>query len=180
MKGKVIGVHSSPTHSFSKYRCDSIELVAGKGVIGDAHFGKTVQHLSRVKKDPSQPNLRQIHLLETELLSELKEKGFDVRPGNLGENITTAGIPLLQLPEGTQLTIGDDVTITLTGLRNPCPQIENFMPGLLSAVLYKNKHGETVRRCGVMGIIDRGGCVESLDSIVIELPPEPHLPLKRV
>lgn len=180
MKGEVIAVHSNPTHSFSKYKCDSIELVAGKGVKGDAHYGKTVQHLSRVKKDPSQPNLRQIHLLESEILAELNEKGFEVQPGNLGENITTSGVPLLQLPEGTKLTIGEDIIIILTGLRNPCPQIENFMSGLLSQVLYKGSNGETIRKCGVMGIIEKGGCIKDLDSISVELPPKPYTPLKRV
>lgn len=96
----VISVSKSDEHTFSKQVLHSITLIAGDGVEGDAHCGKTVQHRSRVKADPTQPNLRQVHLIHSELFEELKEQGFDVAAADLGENITTRGIDLLSLPKG--------------------------------------------------------------------------------
>ena len=179
-KAEVVSVHKSAEHTFSKYTCDYIELLTGEGVLGDAHCGTTVKHRSRVAKDPYQPNLRQLHLIHVELFYELHEKGFTVNPGDLGENVTTRNIPLLKLPTNTLLYIGDDVVVKLTGLRNPCNQIETFMPGLLSAVIDHDSEGNILRKCGVMAVILVGGVVKADDSITIELPGKPHIPLQRV
>ncbi|WP_294091977.1 MOSC domain-containing protein [Sphingomonas sp.] len=176
---QVVAVARDGTHRFSKRIASSIEIVAGQGVAGDAHAGVTVKHRSRVRADPTQPNLRQVHLIHTELFEELAAKGFTVRPGDLGENIATSGIDLLGLPRGTVLHIGG-AALELTGLRNPCAQIEAFQPGLLGAVLDHGPNGELIRKAGVMTVVLAGGTVRPGDAIGIELPPLPHAPLERV
>jgi len=175
----VVSVHSSAVHGFSKPAVDEVVLVEGVGVAGDAHAGVTVQHRSRVARDPSQPNVRQVHLIHAELFDQLREAGHDVAPGDLGENVTTRGIDLLGLPVGTRLTVGEAV-VTVTGLRNPCQQINDFQPGLLRQVLRRGDDGEVERLAGVMGIVSRGGTVRPRDAIAVELPAPPHLPLTRV
>ncbi|HWV77612.1 MAG TPA: MOSC domain-containing protein [Isoptericola sp.] len=175
----VVSVHASAVHGFSKPAVDEVVLVEGVGVAGDAHAGVTVQHRSRVAADPSQPNVRQVHLVHAELFDLLREAGHDVAPGDLGENVTTRGIDLLGLPVGTRLTIGGAV-VTVTGLRNPCQQINDFQPGLLKQVLRRGDDGEVERLAGVMGIVSRGGTVRPGDTIAVELPAPPHLPLTRV
>ena len=147
---------------------------------GDAHAGKTVKHRYLVKQDASRPNIRQVHLIHQELLDELNGKGFSVDPGQLGENITTRGIPLLELPSGTKLEIGNEVVIEVTALRNPCKQIDEFQKGMLKEVLYKNQEGNLVRKTGVMGVVLQGGEVRPGDRIKVEFPPEPHQPLEYV
>lgn len=179
MPGRVVAVHVSPSHSFSKTPQDSIALVEGLGVAGDAHFGATVQHRSRVAVDPSQPNVRQVHLIPGELFDDLAAAGFAVEPGELGENITTSGIDLLALPVGTRLQIGDAV-VTVTGLRNPCQQINEFRSGLLKQVVRVDDDGQVIRLAGVMGIVSRSGPVAPGDAVDVELPPPPHFPLTRV
>lgn len=179
MTAQVLAVHVSPAHTFSKTDAASITLLEGLGVEGDAHCGVTVKHRSRVAADPSQPNLRQVHLIHAELFDDLREAGYTVRPCDLGENITTSGLDLLGLPVGTRLVIGDAV-IAVTGLRNPCRQINDFQPGLLKQVLRTDEHGEVVRLAGVMGTVARGGAVRPGDPIRVELPPLPHYPLTRV
>lgn len=178
--GAVLAVSLSANHSFSKFNQTSIRLLAGLGVEGDAHLGETVKHRSRVAQDPTQPNLRQVHLIHSELHEELRMAGFDVSYGQMGENITTRGIRLLDLPTGTRLYIGDEAVIGMTGLRNPCKQIDQFQPGLLSAVLGPDANGNLIRKAGVMGIVLHSGAVYPGDRIRIELPPEPHHPLERV
>ncbi|MGJ6979150.1 MOSC domain-containing protein [Aestuariimicrobium soli] len=175
----VRAVHRSPSHSFSKQTLEQVTLVEGIGVEGDAHAGVSVKHRSRVAKNPSTPNLRQVHLMHQELFDQLALVGHEVRPGDLGENITTQGLDLLGLPVGTRLTIGEAV-ITVTGLRNPCNQINDFQPGLLKQVLTTTDDGEVVRLAGVMGIVSRGGIVATGDPIEVTLPPEPLLPLTPV
>lgn len=179
MSGVVEAVHRSSVHAFSKGSEESIELVEGFGVEGDAHFGATVQHRSRVAADPSQPNLRQVHLIHAELLDQLAEAGHHVRPGELGENVTTRGLDLLALPVGTRLTLGSAV-ITVTGLRNPCEQINRFQPGLLKLVVRTGGDGSVRRLAGVMGIVSRSGTVAPGQTIEVELPAGPHFPLTRV
>lgn len=179
MTGRVTAVHRSASHSFSKTAMSSIFLLEGLGVEGDAHCGATVQHRSRVVRDPSQPNLRQVHLMHSELFTHLQLAGHSVSAGELGENITTREVDLLGLPVGARLRIGDAV-VTVTGLRNPCEQVNNFQAGLLKRVLLKDDGGNVVRLAGVMGIVSRGGRVAPGDSIGVELPPEPHFPLTRV
>lgn len=174
MNSVVVAVSRSAEYTFSKPNEESIKLIEGFGVEGDAHAGKTVKHRYLVGKDPARPNIRQIHLIHAALLDELTEKGFSVGPGQLGENITTRDVDLLALPTGTKLTIGSDVLIELTALRNPCVQIDNFQKGMLKEVLYKDQDGSLVRRTGVMGIILKGGIVKPDDEIVVKLPPEPH------
>jgi MOSC domain-containing protein YiiM len=176
----VVAVSRDGEHRFSKPAASEITLLQGLGVEGDAHAGVTVQHRSRVAVDPSQPNLRQVHLIHAELHEELREQGFAVEPGQLGENITTRGIDLLALPRGTTLRLGAEAVIELTGLRNPCNQINGFRPGMLKAVLHQNENGELVRKAGVMGIVLRGGPVTAGDTIRVELPDHPHSPLERV
>lgn len=180
MGGTVVAVCRSATHAFSKPTCDSIQLVAGIGVEGDAHAGAKVKHRSRVARDPNQPNLRQVHLIHAELHDELRDAGFEVGPGDLGENITTRGVDLLGLPTGTLLHLGDGAVVEVTGLRNPCDQINGFAPGLLNRVLLRGKDGTIIRKAGIMGIVLTGGEVRPGHPIRVELPPEPHRPLERV
>ena len=170
----VIAVARSATHSFSKAPQASIHLVAGSGVEGDAHEGSTVRHRSRVARDPTQPNLRQVHLIHAELHAELRAAGFTVGPGDLGENVTTRGIDLLALPSGTRLRLGAQAIVEVTGLRNPCAQLDRFEPGLLAAVLARDERGRLVRKAGVMGIVLVGGQVRAGDAIAVELPALPH------
>jgi MOSC domain-containing protein YiiM len=168
---RVIGVSRDGEHRFSKGQESSIRLVEGLGVEGDAHFGATVQHLSRVRRDPAQPNLRQVHLIHSELFDEV---AVDLAPGQLGENLTTEGIDLLGLPRGTRLRIGDDgAVVELTGLRNPCVQIDRFRPGLLKQVVGKGEDGAVVRKAGVMSIVVSGGVVTPGDRIEVTLPDPP-------
>lgn len=178
-KGIVKSVSRSGTHTFGKNTCDKITLLKGLGVEGDAHMGKTVKHRSRVEKDPSQPNLRQVHLIHAELFDELAEKKFKVLPGDLGENITTQGIELLKLPKDTILSIGTS-RIKITGLRNPCSQLDLKQKGLMKAVLDKDTEGNLIRKAGIMGIVLEGGEVRIGDVIVVELPEKPHFKLEKV
>lgn len=180
MSPRVIAVARDPGHNFTKRTVAEIEIVAGFGVAGDAHGGDTVKHRSRVKADPSQPNLRQVHLIHSELFDEVAVQGFAVAPGDLGENITTRGIDLLGLPRGAVLRIGEAVRLQVTGLRNPCAQIDAFRPGLLGAVLAKRADGTVVRKAGIMAIVLQGGFVCAGDAIAVEHPDPPFLPLERV
>jgi len=179
-KGIVISVSKSESHTFTKFKCNKLILLKGLGVEGDAHMGKKVKHRSRVAKDPSQPNLRQIHLIHSELFNELKEKGFHVNPGQIGENITTKGIELLNLPKHTILSIGNTSKILITGLRNPCKQLDSIQKGLMNAVLDKDVEGRLVRKAGIMGIILEGGEVKVGAEISIEFPSRPYVKLERV
>ena len=176
----VTQVWSSATHSFSKFACAELRIIQGQGVAGDAHCGVTVKHRSRVAVDPTQPNLRQVHLISGELFDELTAQGFGVQPGQMGENITTRGIDLLALPRDTELRIGAEVVLRVTGLRNPCPQIENFESGLLKAVVGRDADGEVVRKAGVMSVVLAGGTVRPGDGIQVQLPAPPHIKLERV
>jgi MOSC domain-containing protein YiiM len=180
MTGTVIAVSISPNHFFSKSNQNNIKLVAGIGIEGDAHAGRTVKHRSRVAKDPSQPNLRQVHLIHTELHDELKDKGFNISPGDMGENITTKGIDLLNLPTDTKLYLGDQAVIKVTGLRNPCAQLDRFQTGLMSAVLDQDQAGNILRKAGIMSIVISGGVVSIGDRIRVELPPQPYRTLEKV
>jgi MOSC domain-containing protein YiiM len=167
MTARVVAVQAQAGHAFSKSTQPRIELVAGQGVRGDGHSGATVQHRSRVARDPSQPNLRQVHLLHQELLDELAAQGLGVAPGQMGENLTTHGLDLLGLSAGTRLRLGATAVVEITGLRNPCAQIEHFKPGLLAAVLGRAADGTLVRKAGVMGIVCTGGWVGPGDEILI-------------
>ncbi|WP_426453026.1 MOSC domain-containing protein [Paenibacillus sp. S-38] len=178
--GIVTAVSRSEGHTFSKRSLEEIRLVAGLGVEGDAHQGATVKHRSRVAQDPTQPNLRQVHLIHAELHDELRAKGFPVGAGEMGENVTTRGIDLLGLPAGAVLHIGLDAVIEVTGLRNPCPQLDRFMPGLKDQVLEQKPDGSLVRKAGIMAVVLAGGLIRPGDSIVVKLPPLPHRPLDRV
>ena len=178
--GRVVAVGHARGHAFSKPVQLSIRLVAGLGVDGDAHAGTTVKHRSRVARDPTQPNLRQVHLIHAELFAELADSGFDIRAGDLGENVTTRGIDLLALPPGTRLRLGDAAELEVTGLRNPCVQINRFRPGLMQAVLGRDAQGRLVRKAGIMAVVLTGGDVRAGDSIDITLPPVPHRPLEVV
>ncbi|SCY51626.1 MOSC domain-containing protein [Microvirga guangxiensis] len=180
MQASVLTVSRSATHSFSKPNRDTIRLLAGLGVEGDAHAGETVKHRSRVKADPTQPNLRQVHLIHAELFDELDAKGFSVAPGAMGENITTRGIDLLSLPVGARLQIGPSAVVEVTGLRNPCIQIDRFQKGLMKAVLDRDSEGSLILKAGVMGVVLTGGEVRPNDPVSIILPPEPHRRLERV
>lgn len=180
MGAEVVAVSRSATHTMSKRNELSIRLVAGLGVEGDAHAGETVKHRSRVARDPSQPNLRQVHLIHAELFDELAEAGFAIVPGQLGENVTTRGLDLLALPTGTQLRLGVDAVVEVTGLRNPCAQLEGISRGLMSAVLDRDEQGGLVRKAGVMGIVLAGGEVQAGDAIRVEMPGAPHRALEPV
>ena len=174
MDGVVTAVSRSATHTLTKPHQASIRLLAGLGVEGDAHLGETVKHRSRVARDPSQPNLRQVHLIHAELHDELQAAGFAVAAGIMGENVTTRGVDLLGLPAGARLYLGEAAVVEVTGLRNPCAQLDRIQPGLMAATLDRDEHGQLVRKAGVMGIVLSGGEVRPGDRIRVELPPEPH------
>jgi MOSC domain-containing protein YiiM len=193
---RVVAVSRDEMHRFSKVPVDSISLVAGLGVVGDAHAGTLVQHRSRVRRDPNQLNLRQVHLIHSELFAEARAMGYELAPGDLGENVLTVGVDLLGLPVGTRLVMGDAV-VRLTGLRNPCVQINDFRPGLLKVVLEKADGTPTdapapstgsaqlatvqlVRKAGVMAVVERGGDVRAGQRVVVEPPDGPHQPLAPV
>jgi MOSC domain-containing protein YiiM len=176
----IVAVSRSATHTMSKTNEGSIRLLAGLGVEGDAHAGETVKHRSRVKRDPTVPNLRQVHLIHAELHDELAAAGFVLAPGEMGENVTTRGVDLLALPAGTRLHLGDTAVVEVTGLRNPCAQLDGIKPGLMAATLARDENGELVRKAGVMGIVRAGGEVRAEDPIRVELPPTPHHPLRAV
>ncbi|HEY3873066.1 MAG TPA: MOSC domain-containing protein [Actinocrinis sp.] len=180
MRGTVTAVSSNGEYSFSKPNRAGITLLAGLGVEGDVHAGVTVKHRSRVARDPTQPNLRQVHLIHEELFAEVGAQGFDVAPGELGENITTSGIDLLGLPVGTLLRIGGEAVVEVTGLRNPCLQIDGFQDGLLKKVVGRDEAGNIVRKAGIMSIVLVGGAVRPGDTITAQLPDGPHRPLDRV
>lgn len=180
MQGVVTAVSRSSTHTFSKPNQGSIQLLAGLGVEGDAHLGVTVKHRSRVARDPSQPNLRQVHLIHAELHDELQATGIRVLAGQMGENITTRDLDLLKLPTGTRLHLGKTAVVEITGLRNPCIELDHIQAGLMAAVLGRDEHGAVVYKAGIMGIVLSGGEVRPDDPIHVELPPEPHQPLKLV
>jgi MOSC domain-containing protein YiiM len=176
----VLSVGQSAAHTFSKPPCPEIRLMAGMGVESDAHAGEKVKHRSRVAKDPTQPNLRQVHLIHAELFDELAGAGFRVNAGDLGENITTTGVDLLALPRGALLRLGADAIVEVTGLRNPCSQIDKFQKGLMQAVLGRASDGSLVRKSGVMGIVRAGGVVRAGDHVAVELPEGPHHALEPV
>lgn len=179
-KGKVIAVSKSATHTMRKENHKAIRLLKALGVEGDAHLGVTVKHRSRVAQDPTQPNLRQVHLIHSELHEELKSKGFDIDYGQMGENITTQGVDVLQLPRGTRLHIGETAIIEVTGLRNPCHQLDGIQKGLLKAVLDHDLQGNLVRKAGVMSIVIEEGWVNVGDEIIVEMPNQPYFPLECV
>ena len=172
--GVVTAVSRSPAHTMRKPNQDSIRLVAGLGVAGDAHQGVTVKHRSRVARDPTQPNLRQVHLIHAELHDELRAGGFDVAAGEMGENVTTRGIDLLGLPTGARLHLGDAAVVEVTGLRNPCAQLDGIQPGLMAATLDRDAEGNVIRKAGVMSVVLTDGEVRPGDPIRVELPPTPH------
>jgi MOSC domain-containing protein YiiM len=173
----VVAVSLRHGHHFSKTPSLGIRLLKGLGVAGDAHLGETVKHRSRVRKDPTRPNLRQVHLMHAELFDELRAKGFAVQPGDLGENVTTSGIDLLALPTGARLHIGAAAVVEVTGLRNPCIQIDTFQKGLMAATLDTDADGNLIRKAGIMSIVLADGDVRPGDAVRVELPTPPHRPL---
>jgi MOSC domain-containing protein YiiM len=180
MDGLVVSVSSDSGHNFSKPVTSLITLEAGRGVVGDAHFGERAQHRTIVAKDPSRPNMRQVHLIHSELFDELRAAGFHLDPGDLGENILTRGVDLLDLPAGALLKIGAEAVVELTGLRNPCRQIERFKAGLQAALIFRDSAGTLVRKAGVMAIVSASGAVRAGDAISIVRPegePRPLEPL---
>lgn len=180
MAGSVVAVSRSGSHTFTKPNQSAIRLVAGLGVEGDAHLGETVRHRSNVRKNPAQPNLRQVHLVHEELQEELRAAGFAVSPGTVGENITTRDVDLLTLPTGTRLHLGEAAIIEVTGLRKPCRQLDGYQQGLTAAVLGRDADGNPLYKCGVMAVVIAGGEVRPGDAIGVTLPPPPHRRLEPV
>ena len=178
--GMVVSVSAGPGHGFSKTPAPAVTLLAGLGVVGDAHCGATVRHRSRVAADPLQPNLRQLHLFPAEWLEALDARGFDLAPGGLGENVLTRGLDLSALPTGALLRFARGPLIAVTGLRNPCHQIESYRKGLLDAVLERDAGGRLIRKAGIMAVVLEGGEIRPGDRIELSLPPPPHQPLQRV
>ena len=176
----VEAVSRSASHGPVKENEEAIRLIVGLGVEGDAHAGEKVQHLSRVRRDATQPNLRQVHLIHAELHEELAAQGLEVAPGAMGENVTTRGVDLLGLPEGTQLRLGSEAVVEVKGLRNPCNQLNGIAPGLMDTVLDRDKDGNLIHKAGVMGVVLAGGEVRPGDPIEVELPAEPHVRLAPV
>lgn len=180
MDGVVIAVSRSAAHTMGKPVQTSIRLLTALGVEGDAHAGATVKHRSRVAKNPSAPNLRQVHLIHAELHDELRSAGFELAPGQMGENVTTRGVDLLALPTGARLHLGDTAIVEVTGLRNPCAQLDGIKPGLMAATLGHDERGGVIRKAGVMAMVRVGGEVRPGDAVRVELPPEPHRALQPV
>ncbi len=180
MTPTIIALARDSEHCFSKQPAQSLTLLVGLGIEGDAHAGRLVQHLSRMAKAPNTPNLRQVHLIHAELLDELAGKGFAVEPGQLGENITTRGLDLLGLSRGTRLRLGDEALIEITGLRNPCKQIDGLAKGLMAATLDQAADGSLIRKCGVMAVVVTGGEICIGDAIRLESLPMEHQPLEPV
>jgi MOSC domain-containing protein YiiM len=179
-RARVVTVSAAPRHKLSKPTAEAVRLLPGLGVEGDAHCGATVKHRSRVRRDPTQPNLRQVHLIHSELLDELRGKGFEIAPGAMGENVLTRGLDLLGLPTGTRLRLGATALVELTGLRNPCVQLEKLADGLMNAVLDRDPDGELIRKAGVMAVVIEGGEVRPGDAIEVDLPAGPHHGLEPV
>ncbi len=180
MDGVVTAVSSSPTHTMSKPNQEALRLLAGLGVADDAHRGATVKHRSRVARDHTRPNLRQVHLIHAELHDELRAAGFAIAPGQMGENVTTRGVDLLALPTGTRLRLGAAAVVEVTGLRSPCAQLDGIQPGLMAATLGRDQHGRLVRKAGVMAVVLAPGEVRPGDPIRVTPPPPPHRPLEPV
>ncbi len=180
MSGVVTAVSRSATHTMTKPAQTSIRLLEALGVEGDAHAGATVKHRSRVAKNPSTPNLRQVHLLHAELHDELRHAGLELAAGQMGENVTTRGVDLLALPTGARLHLGDTAIVEVTGLRDPCHQLDGIQPGLMAATLGRDERGQLIRKAGVMAIVCAGGEVRPGDAIRVELPPAPHKALEPV
>jgi len=178
--GSVVAVHRSREHTFSKVSVDEITLIPGLGVEDDAHSGPRVKHRSRVRANPDQPNLRQVHLVASELLDEVADAGFTVEPGQVGENITTAGLDLIRLPVGSMLRLGDEALVSLTGLRNPCVQIDAFQEGLQDAMLARDDDGSLLRKTGVMSVVVHGGAVRPGDPIEVRFPPGPSIRMQKI
>lgn len=176
----VIAVSRSASHGPDKTNEPRIRLLAGLGVEGDVHAGSTVKHRSRRARNAELPNLRQVHLIHAELHDELRAGGLAVSPGQMGENVTTRGVDLLALPAGARLCLGSEAVVEVTGLRNPCKQLNGVQPGLMAATLDRDEHGVLVRKAGVMGVVAAGGEVQPGDAIRVELPPAPHRPLEPV
>ncbi len=177
MNAGVVAVSASAAHDVRKDHREVIRLVEGLGVEGDAHLGATVQHLSRIRRDPTVPNLRQVHLIHEELHDELRAAGFSIVPGQMGENITTRGVDLLGLAHGTRLRLGPDAVVEITGLRNPCRRLNELAEGLMAACLDHADDASLVRKAGILGVIVRGGEVRPGDAIVVEPPDGPQVPL---
>lgn len=172
---RVAAVARDGRHGFSKHvEAGGVRLLPGLGVEGDAHCGATVRHRSRVARDPTQPNLRQVHLLHAELFEALARRGFTIAPGELGENVTIRGVDLLGLPAAALLRLGEHAVVEVTGLRNPCAQLDRFAPGLMAAVLERGPAGELIRKAGVMAVVRSGGLVRAGDAVAVTLPPPPH------
>jgi MOSC domain-containing protein YiiM len=177
---EVFSVSASPTHSISKAPFLFVRLVAGLGVEGDAHAGEKVKHRHRAAKAPNEPNLRQVHLIQSELHDELNARGFALTPGAMGENLTTRGLDLLNLPVGARLRLGSEAIIEITGLREPCKLLDKVRPGLMAATIERRAGGEIWRKAGVMAVVLAGGMVRTGDAIVVELPEAPHRPLRPI
>lgn len=181
MSGIVTTVSAGPAHGVDKPNQESIELIAGRGIAGDAHSGEKIKHRARVKRDATQPNLRQVHLIDASLHEQLRDEGFAVEAGQMGENVTVRGIEqLIWLPARTRLAIGDRAVVELTGLRNPCAQLDQIHRGLMKAVLGRDEQGDLVYRCGVMAIVLAGGPVRPGDRVRVQSPPEPHVALRPI
>jgi hypothetical protein len=176
----VVAVSRSSGHGPDKANQAHVRLLEGIGVEDDAHFAAKVQHLSRVARDPEQPNLRQVHLIHAELHDELRAAGFAVAAGRMGENVTTRGVDLLGLSAGTRLRLGGEAVVEITGLRNPCKQLDGIQPGLMAATQDRDENGVLVRKAGVMAVVAASGEVHPGDSIRVEPPAEAHRALEPV
>lgn len=176
----VVAVSKDARHRFSKQPCEQITLLKGLGVEGDAHSGATVQHVHRLAREPAQPNLRQVHLLAREFFDEAREQGYELAPGDLGENVLTQGLDVLGLPQDTLLLIGSQAVVRVTGLRDPCRQIDRFRPGLLKVAIGRDQKGQVLIKAGIMSVVTTGGIIRTGDTIEVELPAPPHQRLECV
>lgn len=178
LKPRILSVSARSGHHFSKTPQRSIRLLAGLGVEGDGHMGERIKHRSRARYNPALPNLRQVHLIDSGYIALMAAKGYAVAPGDIGENLLVAGIDLISMPQDTLLHLGGDgAVVRITGLRNPCIQMDRFMPGLMAASLDRDADGGLIRLTGVMGVVEGGGAVVPGDVVRVEMPEGEHLPL---
>jgi len=179
LDGRVVGLARDGRNGFSKSAMDTICLIQGQGVEGDAHSGPFVRHRYLARRQPRLPNLRQVHLIPSELFEALRNAGYDLHPGDLGDNIATAGLDLETLPMGALLDLGSEACIELTGLRTPCVLIDRFRTGLKRQMVCSEPVAPRFR-CGVMSIVRTGGRLAVGDPIRVRLPPKPWTDLPAV
>jgi len=163
--GFVLALCRNENPGIPKIQVDSIQLVEEFGVEGDYHAGKTIRHRYLAKKDPDQPNHRQVLLIDAKILGDLDQRGIRIIPGQMGENIVCYGIDVMLLEIGTRFTAGEAL-LEITEARHPCHQLNDSHPDLYQAVI-EEIGGEEIYSAGVFARVIRGGNVDAGNSIFV-------------